>query len=249
MAGMEGGKSMTPVYINTFNRLTTTRKLCEQIAALDDAVPIIVDNASTYQPLLDWYANDCEFEVIRLMDNMGHHAPWRANIVQQCVSQFYCVTDCDLDVEDVPADLMEVLRAPLLSCIRGACGIKKCGVSLRIDDLPDYQTDVVKWERQFWRRPIAGGRYYRAPIDTTLCMYPASLPVSMATRVVGVPTLRTGDPYTARHMPWYLDPTNLDAENANYFATANESNSWRPDGDKLTSRFCTTGRRHASRRV
>lgn len=238
---------MIPVYVNVFNRLTLTRKFCEQIAALENAVPIIIDNNSTWEPLLDWYQH-CPFEVVRLSENLGHHAPWKCGATGRPNDGFYCVTDCDLDLEGVPADLLDVLRTPLTSCIRGACGIKKCGVSLRINDLPSSQTDVVKWEQQFWRRPIAGGKYYRAPIDTTLCMYPASLPVFMATRVVGIPTLRAGGPYTARHMPWYLDPTNLDEENANYFATANESNSWRPDGDKLTSRFCT-GARHASRRV
>jgi hypothetical protein len=228
---------MIPVIVNVFNRLTTTRKLCEQIAALDNAVPIIVDNASTWEPLLDWYQH-CQFDVIRLTENMGHHAPWKSGTIDGLVSSFYCVTDCDLDLQGVPADLMDVLRIPLTSCISGACGTKKCGVSLRIDDLPASQTDVVKWERQFWRSSVAGGRYYRAPIDTTLCMYPAALPASRAMQVVGIPTLRAGEPYTARHMPWYLDPTNLDEENANYFATANSSNSWRPEGDKLVSRFC-----------
>ena len=226
-----------PVYINVFNRLTTSRKLCEQIAALDNAVPVIIDNNSTWEPLLDWYQH-CPFEVIRLTENLGHHSPWKCGATERPNEGFYCVTDCDLDLEGVPADLMAVLRIPLTSCISGACGIKKCGVSLRIDDLPSYQTDVAKWERQFWRRPIAGGRYYRAPIDTTLCMYPATLPASRAMQVVGIPTLRAGEPYTARHMPWYLDPTNLDEENRNYFATANSSNSWRPDGEKLVSRFC-----------
>ncbi len=237
---------MIPVVVNCFNRLTTTRKLCEQIAALDNAFPIVVDNNSTWEPLLDWY-KECPFRVIRLTENMGHHAPWNAGVVGGLVGSFYCVTDCDLDLDGIPADLMEVLRRPLVSCLQGICGIRKSGVSLRIDDLPKTQSDVINWERQFWRRPVAGGAYYVAPIDTTMAMYPRSLQHSMATRVVGVRTVRSGMPYTARHVPWYLDPTNLDEENANYFATANESNSWRPDGDKLTSRFCG-GPRHAPRR-
>jgi hypothetical protein len=69
-------------------------------------------------------------------------------------------------------------------------------------------------------------------------MYRANTPIRIATKVAGVRAVRTAQDYTARHMPWYLDPTNLDEENWNYFATANSSNSWRPDGDKLVSRFC-----------
>jgi len=234
---------MTPVYVNTFNRLTTTRKLCEQIAAMDNAVPIIIDNDSTWDPLLGWYQH-CPFEVVRLTENMGHHAPWKCGATARPNGGFYCVTDCDLDLEGVPADLMDVLKLPLEW---QRMPVVKSGVALQINDLPSYQSQVRQWESRFWRQRIVGD-YYAAPIDTTLAMYRANTPVRIATKVAGVRAVRAGGKYTARHMPWYLDPTNLDEENANYFATANDSNSWRPDGDKLTSRFCT-GARHASRRV
>lgn len=235
---------MIPVYVNVFNRLTTTCKLCEQIAALDNAVPIIIDNASTWEPLLEWY-KDCPFEVIRLDMNLGHHAPWITGITNRPNNGVYCVTDCDLDLEGIPSDLMQVLRDPLASWRMPPV---KSGVALRIDDLPEWQTTVKEWESRFWRNRIRGS-YYLAPIDTTLAMYRSGTPHRSALRVAGVRATRVAGEYTARHVPWYLDPTNLDEENANYFATANDSNSWRPDGDKLTSRFCTTGRCHAPRRI
>ena len=119
-----------PVYVNVFNRLTLTRKLCEQIAALDGAVPIIIDNNSTWEPLVDWYQH-CPFEVIRLTDNYGHHAPWRAGITARPNNGLYCVTDCDLDLQGVPADLMDVLRHPLTSWNNPPV---KSGVALRIDE-------------------------------------------------------------------------------------------------------------------
>jgi hypothetical protein len=235
MGSVENGKgaAVIPVYVNTFNRLTTTRRLCEQIAALDNAVPIIVDNNSTWEPLLDWY-RDCPFEVIRLTENMGHHAPWTCGATARPNEGFYCVTDCDLDLEGVPADLLDVLREPLTSWRNPPV---KSGTALRIDDFPPWQTQVKEWESRFWRQRVEGN-YYWAPIDTTLAMYRSHTPVRIATKVAGVRAVRVAGPYTARHMPWYLDPTNLDEENANYFATANSSNSWRPDGNKLVSRFC-----------
>jgi hypothetical protein len=131
---------------------------------------------------------------------------------------------------------MDVLRAPLVSCVRGLCGVQKSGVSLRIDDLPAWQSDVVNWERRFWSRPV-GGRYYQAPIDTTLCMYASVLPHRRAMSVGGIKTVRSSQPYTARHVPWYLDCENLDEENANYFRTASQANSWKPAGRALVSRF------------
>lgn len=231
---------MITVYVNTFNRLTTTRKLCEQIAALDNAVPVVIDNASTWEPLLDWYRH-CPFEVIRLTENLGHHAPWKCGATARPNSGFYCVTDCDLDLTDVPTDLIATMRTPLISW---SVPPVKSGVALRIDDLPEWQTQVKEWESRFWRHKT--GIYYHAPIDTTLAMYRANTPMRIATRVAGISAVRAAGPYTARHMPWYLNPTELDEENRNYFATANDSNSWRPDGDKLTSRFCG-GPRRASR--
>lgn len=233
MGSMEGSKSMIPCYINCYNRLTTTRKLAEQIAALDNAVPVIVDNASTWEPLIAWL-NDCPFDVIRLTENIGHHAPWKCGATARPNNGFYCVTDCDLDLEGVPADLMEVLQKPLTSWSNPPV---KSGVALRIDDLPRWQTQVIEWESRFWKSRVDGFRYW-APIDTTLAMYRANTPVRIATKVAGIRAVRTAGQYTARHVPWYLDPTNLDEENANYFATANSSNSWKPSGGKLVSRFC-----------
>jgi len=52
-----------------------------------------------------------------------------------------------------------------------------------------------------------------------------------------IKTVRSAMPYTARHVPWYLDCENLDKENQQYFETANSSNSWKPNGKSLASRF------------
>jgi hypothetical protein len=115
--------------------------------------------------------------------------------------------------------------------------VKKSGISLRIDDLPEWQVEVANWEQRFWKKPLGGGRYYEAIIDTTLCMYPADLPHKQAMTIGGIKTVRAAEPYTARHMPWYLDCENLDDENRNYFQTASLSNSWKPNGKALASRF------------
>lgn len=226
---------MIPVFVNVFNRLTTTRTLCSHLADMPDVRVVIVDNNSDWIPLLDWYETDCPHEVIRLDENIGHHAPWKCGAVDQYADkQFYCVTDCDLDLAGVPPDLMEVLRSPLSAGIA-----EKSGISLRIDDLPEWQNSVAAWERRFWNKPTPDKRYYWAIIDTTLCMYRSDLPHRLAMSIGGIKTVRSAMPYTARHMPWYLDCENLDEENLNYFRTANISNSWKPEGKGLLSRFAT----------
>src|SRR5512139_1795296 len=100
---------MVPIYINNRNRLTTTRRMVEYLRDVPGALPIVVDNASTYGPLLEWYQN-CECEVIRMGGNIGPHAPW---FVRDLVrgAPYYVVTDADLDLADVPIDVLEVLRS------------------------------------------------------------------------------------------------------------------------------------------
>lgn len=220
---------MIPVYINVFNRLTLTRTLVEQVEQLDDAVPIIIDNASTYEPLLDWYeTNPCE--LIRLRSNMGHHAPWLSGVVSHDASEWYVVTDCDLDLSGVPRDALSVLRVPF----DWRSGVVKSGLGLRIDDLPEWQSEVVRWESQYWRSPARAG-YYWAAIDTTFAMYHRSTKLDLAMSIQGVKCVRSGGQYIARHMPWYLDCEKLDPENEHYFQTASPSNSWRPCGRSLTA--------------
>lgn len=242
---------MIPVYLNVFNRLTTTRRLCEQVASLDNCTPIVVDNASTWGPLLDWYAN-CPYEVIRLEHNIGHHAPWRSGAVQQTDSAFYIVTDCDIDIDGVPKDVASVLQIPFQwnepewSPFQSDHYIIKSGLSLRIDDVPKTQANVLQWEGRFWDHPVkVDTRFFWAPIDTTFAMYHRSTWHKRAMKI-RVPCVRLGGEYQARHMPWYDECENLDDENANYYRTASRSNSWKPlNGQFVTERIC---RRLARRR-
>ena len=42
--------------------------------------PVFIDNASTYQPLLDYYKN-CKYETVLLNQNFGHTVIWDAEIL------------------------------------------------------------------------------------------------------------------------------------------------------------------------
>jgi hypothetical protein len=225
---------MIPVYINVFNRLTTTRNLVEQVKRLPDAQPVIIDNDSDYEPLLEWYAtNPCD--IVRLKENLGHHAPWLSGVISNDDAQRYVVTDCDIDIEGVPADVMGVLQEPF--CWRVGKPIKS-GLALRINDLPPWQDAVMQWESRWWLKySRMDRRFYNAAIDTTFAMYEQSTPFHLAMSVVRVLSVRLAGDYQARHMPWYLDCENLDEENRHYFATANKSNSWVPDGKRLSAAY------------
>ena len=234
---------MIPVYVNVFNRLTTTRRLCEQVSRLENCYPVIIDNASTWEPLLEWYSN-CPYEVIRLDQNIGHRAPWLSGSVRpaadlfwsQIDSEFYIITDCDIDIEGVPLDVASVLQIPFQwsrpewSAYQSDYFVVKSGLALRIDDIPEKQGNVLRWESQFWTRPVEeDARFFWARIDTTFVMIHKSTwhKRAMHSHVVAV---RIAGEYQARHMPWYYNANNVDAETLNYYQTAGRSSTWRPSG-------------------
>jgi hypothetical protein len=110
---------------------------------------------------------------------------------------------------------------------------KKVGFGLRIDDLPDHyplKSSVVAWESQFWSHPL-GENIYEAGIDTTFAVYK---PFTYSYMLH--PSIRTGEPYVARHLPWYTDPANQTDEDIYYRYRADANvNSW--DAGELPERY------------
>ncbi len=160
---------MTPVWINNRNRLTTTRAMVEYLAGVPGALPIIVDNASTYPPLLEWYAQ-YKGEVIRLNENLGPWAPWIVSGDLARGNDYYVVTDSDLDLAGVPVDVLEKLRDGL----EKHPDMIKTGLSLEINDLPSWQEIGLEnnheWESAYWRHKTEDG-WWIAITDTTFAMY------------------------------------------------------------------------------
>lgn len=222
-----------PIYINNFNRLTYLQGMVEYLRPLPGTRTVIIDNNSTYPPLLEWYKRKCPCQVIYLDDNHGHHAPWSQGIVQcgeagyyehktQWGSDWYVVTDPDLDLTGVPTDLIDVLIQGMTLWSRHL----KCGLSLEIDDVPPWAKErCEKNERHFWAEPL-DARYFRAPTDTTFAIYRATVGAAHATRIE--PCVRTNRPYTAKHIPWYHDVKNLSEEDAYYYQHCGKSATWRP---------------------
>lgn len=188
---------MLSVYLVSLNRLTCLSQLVDQLRHFPGVRPIIVDNASTYPPLLD-YLDRVDIEVVRMAEHLGKHAPWLAGLVPGD-EPYYAVSDPDLDLSRCPADLFDVLRRAL-ETYRWAI---KCGPSLEIADIPTdrpWHDQVTAWERQFWTKRL-NDRYFRAPIDTTLALYRAETPFNASAWTA--PAIRCDRPYTARHVTWY----------------------------------------------
>ena len=185
----------------------------------------LVDNDSSYPPLQGYLARS-PHRVWRLGANLGHEAPWVIGLIAELSANGpFVVTDPDVvPDESCPPDVFQHLSGLLDRHPE----VDKVGLGLRIDDLPPtarHRDEVIAWERQYWTDEVEPG-VFRASVDTTFALYRAA-PTHHITR-----SLRTGPPYVARHLPWYLDPDHLPAEEAYYRDHADPSvSSW--DGDRI----------------
>lgn len=194
-----------------FNRLTWPRELAADLTAVGCEV-ILIDNGSTYPPLLEWYKN-CPYKVHHLPDHYGHKSLWQSGIINNYKDENYIVTDHDLSIKDVPKDFIEVLTAELYKTDR-----IKAGLSLEINDLPagTYQGEIVQWESKFWLTEKTGRGFYYSDIDTTLAVYSAKRLAKVTTDNGFFSAVRAPKPYTARHLPWYNIPGQLSEEEQYY---------------------------------
>lgn len=185
--------SSIPCYLTNRDCLEPVRGMVDHLQQCADVGEItIVDCGSTYPPLLAWYES-CGVTV-RRCENLGPRAAW---VGRQHVSEFYFVSDSDLDLTGVPLDFLQKLREGL----ERYPDYIKAGLSLRIDDLPadlPLTARVLDVETPYWSKPLDPD-WYDAPIDTTAALY------RDAREWMGYgPALRAAPPYCAKHLAWYL---------------------------------------------
>jgi hypothetical protein len=204
------------------NRLSNPKKMAEFLSDHDINV-IFIDNNSTYQPLLNWY-EDCPYKVYRLKENLGHKCLYRSGILNDYKDQHYILTDPDLDIYDVPDDFLNFLMKGFKNV-----NIIKSGFSLKIDDLPknDYTKMIYDWEIKFWQRPQDEYGFYFSELDTTFAIYDrnrewdgfmSDTPENMTSNNF-FQAVRSPEPYSCRHLPWYITPDTLSEEEVYYMKT------------------------------
>ena len=203
---------MARAYLNNRDRVTTTSALATWLRNTGTQV-IILDNASTYPPLLEYYRNLPEGVTVQYFGtNAGPWAFWERNLHKQ-QTEPYVVTDSDMLPDDAcPNDLMDKLAAML----RANPGCGKVGPGLRIDDLPSDSGwginggGIRQNESPYWTKRHSSEAFF-APIDTTFAMYEVDRNSEgkqgfecMTGNSVNPRNLRMDFPYVFRHMPWYM---------------------------------------------
>lgn len=209
-----------PIIINNYNRLTTLKQLIESLEKRGYSNIHIIDNASTYEPLLKYYET-CPYNIFRLKDNVGHNSIWETGIYKKFRQSFYVYTDSDvIPHEACPDDFLEHFWRIMMRYKFAT----KVGFGLKIDDLPDTfesKQYILDCESVYWKYEVEKD-LYRAPIDTTFALY---RPFSKTNVNWYVQQFRTAGDYIAVHLPWYNDSKNLSEEELYYIRSCSKSST------------------------
>lgn len=223
---------LVPILVPVFNNPTFLRRMLTQLSALGYSNITILDNASTYPPMLEYLdALAPRFNVVRLGRNVGPRHAFMDAEFYRSLPQVFCLTDPDLDFnEEMPADFVDRLYALSMQYRVG-----KVGLALRIDDklklrqepfqIGDAKYRIAEWEAQFWRAAVAPD-VYNASIDTTFALYNKAFfdpknPLA-ALRVAGT--------LACVHLPW-LEDFQLPEDEVAFYRQSNRHSFYLPNAE------------------
>lgn len=208
-----------PIVINSFNRVSMLRQMVSWLQGAGYTNIIILDNDSTYPPLLEFY-KETSCRVVYLKQNLGFMALWKSRFFKEIRNNYYVYTDSDiLGVDECPDNFMEIFY----NLMKKYKWTEKVGFGLKIDDLPDHfdkKDEVAKHEEFFWRYPLEKD-VYRARIDTTFALY---RPFHWGGHWLN--GIRTAGSLSAKHLPWYFDSSKLTEEDEYYFSHCKAKTHW-----------------------
>lgn len=216
-----------PILIISFNQLFYLEKLVSFLLKHEYINIIIIDNNSTYPPLLEYFESiKYTVKIHILNNNIGHMVFWKNKELFDLYSKgYYVVTDADIvPIETCPENFVEKLLTTLNKNFR----ITKVALSLKIDDIPatnPNKSAIINWETQFWQKMISRGEY-KSATDTTFALYK---PNYQYKKKRFYKAIRLDKPYQAYHGGWYIDFKNYTDEQKYYIKTTNSSSSWKTD--------------------
>ena len=201
---------MIPFVIPVFNNPTYTRNFVNQLKVLNVENIIILDNNSTYKPMLE-LLNDLENEhqVIRLGYNRGPHYALRDSEFYSNLPNYFCLSDPDLKLSpNLPENFIDTFVD-----ISNQYKIGKVGFALEVPKEEEFDQlymnldgklwNMREWEMQFWKNSIGkttdGDDLYLTTLDTTFALY---------NKIYFKPndrykSIRVSGKFTAKHLGFY----------------------------------------------
>ena len=135
-----------PIIIISFNQLTFLKQLIGFLLKNGYSNIVIVDNNSTYAPLLAYFeVIKDQVRIHRLEGNIGHLSFWKSETIFKHYSKgYYVVTDADIvPIDSCPDNFMETFRI----LIDKAYDRTKVGFSLLLEDI-QIPTQIKKKKRR-----------------------------------------------------------------------------------------------------
>lgn len=208
-----------PIIINSYNRKKYLTKQIEYFKINGYTNIYVIDNKSTYPPLLNYYKKE-KLKVFYLSENVGYLSLWQTSIFDLFIDKYYVYTDSDVvPCEDTPSDFV----SKFADILDRYSFLDKVGFSLLIDDLPENSQEaknISLHEQKFWLYDI-NNEFYFSPIDTTLALYRPN-----AKGGWWLKSGRTKMPYLAHHLPWYENAKNLSEDDKFYYNSVTKSTYW-----------------------
>lgn len=216
----------TPLIVTNFNQLTYLKNIINWFRwyypnPVDNPI-FIVDNGSTYKPLLEFYNNVICPEAILYTEN-NYRNNLRDFIDKRIKGkyEYYVISDPDIMPDfNTPPNFLEIWKKYLLEY-----RLHRVGFNLIIENLPKYlheKDNIYYNERMLLLDTILvhdGFTGYKAPIDTTFALY--------STKNSGWNSPMDGKDwgnsmrlFNAHHLGWYVNPDFLNDEMKYYFETA-----------------------------
>lgn len=232
-----------PLIIPVFNQLTYLKNLINWWRWYHPDQPIyIVDNGSNYEPLLKYYADHLPFDnthLIRFEKNAfieNMQAALRDHVNGKY--EYYVISDPDIMPHpNTPTNFLQVWLSYMETQ-----NLHRVGFNLITDDLPLYLNErqmIIGNERELLSdKEMAnynGFIGYKAPIDTTFCLYKAanggwSAPMN------GNDWGNCMRLFKAFHLGWYIDGDHLNDEMRHYFETSKYRVPGEPSAGKNNNR-------------
>lgn len=159
-----------PLIIPMFNQLFYLKNTIVQMERFNLNNIIILDNGSTYPPLLEWYETT-NLPVVCYPDNPGPRDFFYRKDIWDNLPSYFFVSDPDHDFpEAVPTTLVEDMIA-----WSEKKKWKKLGLALDIKEKTKLISMINILEHNYWKNIIDttdnGDPIYEALTDTTFCFY------------------------------------------------------------------------------
>jgi glycosyltransferase involved in cell wall biosynthesis len=206
---------MTPVVINNFNRISTVKKLVEDLQRLNYNEIHILDNGSTNPDVLQLYDTLHSVEVHKHR-NMGPRAIYDTGLIKK-FKGWVAYTDSDIELNpNTPAGFIEILIEKAEKW-----GYNKAGLALRLDDIQPHQFGYnwKAWEAKYWTQELEKDVYH-ADVDTTFCVIRTDQPFSYS-------SIRIAGDFTCRHIPWYSQWDSLSVEEIFYLENSSNDSTYK----------------------